>query len=78
MDYLSQHPTISECCVLGLPDKTYGEAVCAIIVPNPGLRKTDEEETRPALTLGELSIWAKERLAPYKVSQHIHFFEVLL
>ncbi|KZV26078.1 malonate--CoA ligase [Dorcoceras hygrometricum] len=74
---LLEHPTISECCVLGLPDKTYGEAVCAIIVPNPGLRKQDEEETRPALTLGELSIWAKERLAPYKIPTRLLLWESL-
>lgn len=74
---LLEHPTISECCVLGLPDKTYGEAVCAIIVPNPGLRKTDKEETRPALTLAELSIWAKERLAPYKIPTRLLVWESL-
>ncbi|XP_073285179.1 probable CoA ligase CCL8 [Primulina huaijiensis] len=74
---LLEHPIISECCVLGLPDKTYGEAVCAIIVPNPGLRKTDVEETRPALTLGELSIWAKERLAPYKIPTRLLLWESL-
>ncbi|CDY28376.1 BnaC01g35460D [Brassica napus] len=29
---LLEHPTVAECCVLGLPDKDYGEAVTAIIM----------------------------------------------
>lgn len=79
-----QHPAVSECCVLGLPDKTYGEAVTAIIVPEAELKKRREEELKPAISLEELCTWAKERLAPYKVkplyqSLHSPFpFTVLL
>jgi len=58
---------VSECCVLGLPDKTYGEAVCAIIVPQEEVKRRRQEEMKPALTLEELRMWAKEKLAPYKV-----------
>ncbi|KAJ8552922.1 hypothetical protein K7X08_020315 [Anisodus acutangulus] len=36
---LLEHPAISECCVLGLPDKDYGEVVCAIVVPYTAQRK---------------------------------------
>lgn len=63
-----QHPAISECCVLGLPDKTYGEAVTAIIVPNMEIKTSREKESKPAITLDELRSWAKEKLAPYKVN----------
>jgi malonyl-CoA/methylmalonyl-CoA synthetase len=46
---------------LGLPHKEYGEIVGAIIVPEA------DEESKPALSLEELSTWAKDKLAPYKV-----------
>ncbi|KAF9615673.1 hypothetical protein IFM89_026055, partial [Coptis chinensis] len=63
---LLQHPVVSECCVLGLPDKAYGEAVCTIIVPEESAKKRGAEEGKPAITLEELQAWAKEKLAPYK------------
>lgn len=53
--------------MLGLPDKDYGEVVGAIIVPREDAKKKAEQESKPVLTLEELSSWAKERLAPYKV-----------
>ncbi|KAL2243324.1 UNVERIFIED_CONTAM: Malonate--CoA ligase [Sesamum indicum] len=74
---LLEHPTISECCVLGLPDKDYGEAVCAIIIPNPEIKRKREEELKPALTLEELSMWAKEKLAPYKIPNCLLLWESL-
>lgn len=53
--------------MLGLPDKAYGEVVCAIVVPDADLKQKREAESKPALTLQELCDWAKEKLAPYKV-----------
>lgn len=70
-----QNPAVSECCVLGLPDKAYGEVVCAIIVPDAETKQKRDEELKPALTLEELSSWAKDRLAPYKVHQFSPFLE---
>ncbi|KAG5537726.1 hypothetical protein RHGRI_024996 [Rhododendron griersonianum] len=72
---LLEHPAVSECCVLGLPDKTYGEAVSAIIVPEAELKKNRAEELKPAIGLEELCTWAKERLAPYKVKPLLHHVE---
>ncbi|XP_056845319.1 malonate--CoA ligase isoform X3 [Raphanus sativus] len=63
---LLEHPTVAECCVLGLPDKDYGEAVTAIIVAECGAKRKREEESKPVLTLEELCGWAKDKLAPYK------------
>ncbi|KAL9247342.1 hypothetical protein vseg_020783 [Gypsophila vaccaria] len=74
---LLEHPAVSECCVFGLPDKTYGEAVCAIIVPQEEIKKKREEESKPALTLEELSSWAKEKLAPYKLPTKLYLWESL-
>ena len=62
-----QHPNVQECCVLGLPDKDYGEAVSAIIVAEAEAKKRREEESRPAISLEELYTWAQDKLAPYKV-----------
>ncbi|CAN6925810.1 unnamed protein product [Brassica oleracea] len=62
---LLEHPTVAECCVLGLPDKDYGEAVTAIIVAESGAKRKREEESKPVMTLDELCGWAKDKLAPW-------------
>ncbi|KAF2559074.1 hypothetical protein F2Q68_00017599, partial [Brassica cretica] len=64
---LLEHPTVAECCVLGLPDKDYGEAVTAIIVAEAGAKRKRDDESKPVMTLEELCGWAKDKLAPYKV-----------
>ncbi|XP_030526506.1 probable CoA ligase CCL8 [Rhodamnia argentea] len=74
---LLEHPVVAECCVLGLPDKDYGEAVCAIIVPEAELKQNGGEELKPALTLKELSTWAKDRLAPYKLPTRMFLWDSL-
>ncbi|XP_042049483.1 probable CoA ligase CCL8 [Salvia splendens] len=74
---LLEHPTISECCVLGLPDKAYGEAVTAIVIPDAEIKRKGDEELKPALSLEELSTWAKEKLAPYKIPTRLLLWESL-
>ncbi|XP_049397934.1 probable CoA ligase CCL8 isoform X2 [Solanum stenotomum] len=74
---LLEHQAISECCVLGLPDKDYGEVVCAIVVPEAEVKRRRDEELKPALTLHELSDWAKEKLAPYKIPTRLFLWESL-
>lgn len=64
---LLQHPSVIECCVLGLPDKDYGERVCAIIVLQPNSKATPPDDSKPTMSLDELRTWAKDKLAPYKV-----------
>jgi malonyl-CoA/methylmalonyl-CoA synthetase len=66
---LLQHPAISECAVLGLPDKTYGEMVSAIVVVHEHVAAKAKPE--PALTLDTLQSWARERMAPYKIPAHL-------
>ncbi|KAG2729036.1 hypothetical protein I3843_01G227100 [Carya illinoinensis] len=72
-----EHPVVAECCVLGLPDKDYGEAVCAIIVPNADVKRKREEDLEPAITLEELCSWAKEKLAPYKLPTRLFLWDSL-
>lgn len=74
---LLEHPVIAECCVLGVPDKDYGEAVCAIIVPEAELKQNSGEELKPALTLNELTTWAKDKLAPYKLPTKMFLWDSL-
>lgn len=54
---LRTHPDITECAVVGIANPEWGEVVSAAVELVPGA----------TLSLGELRLWAKERLAPYKV-----------
>ena len=38
-----KHPQIEECCVIGVPDKTWGEAVRAVCVLANGSKLSAEE-----------------------------------
>ncbi|CAN6886433.1 unnamed protein product [Brassica oleracea] len=74
---LLEHPTVAECCVLGLPDKDYGEAVTAIIVAEAGAKRKRDDESKPVMTLEELCGWAKDKLAPYKLPTRLLIWESL-
>ncbi|XP_068652022.1 probable CoA ligase CCL8 [Aristolochia californica] len=74
---LLEHPVVSECCVLGLPDKDYGEVVCAVIVPVADAKRRGAEDLKPVLNLGELQEWAKEKLAPYKIPTRLFLWDSL-
>ncbi|XP_004302888.1 PREDICTED: malonate--CoA ligase [Fragaria vesca subsp. vesca] len=74
---LLEHPSVEECCVLGLPDKDYGEIVCAIVVPDEEAKRKQEEEKRPAISLEELCSGAKHKLAPYKLPTRLFVWDSL-
>jgi acyl-CoA synthetase (AMP-forming)/AMP-acid ligase II len=40
---LSQHPSVSSCAVIGLPDLLWGERVHAVVVLRPGMTATEDE-----------------------------------
>ncbi|XP_038999825.1 malonate--CoA ligase-like isoform X2 [Hibiscus syriacus] len=73
---LLQHPDIAECCVFGLPDKFYGEAVSAIVVLESE-RKRKLEESNSAFSLEDLCNWAKDKLAPYKLPTRLMLWDSL-
>ncbi|KAF3783972.1 Malonate--CoA ligase [Nymphaea thermarum] len=73
----ASHPVVSECCVLGLPDLDYGEAVCAIIVPAADAKTKENGEFMPAISLKELQSWAKDKLAPYKLPTRLFLWSSL-
>ncbi|MED6112640.1 putative CoA ligase ccl8 [Stylosanthes scabra] len=72
-----EHQAVSECCVLGLPDKDYGEVVGAIIVPEADVKRKRDEESKPVLSLEELSTWAKDKIAPYKIPTKLFVWDSL-
>ena len=62
-EFLYRHPKVQDVQVVGLPDKRYGEELCAWIV------------TRPGETLGEDEVrdFCKGKIAHYKVPRYIRF-----
>ena len=64
---LYHHPAIAEVAVLGTPHEQWGEAVTAVVALNPGA----------ALTLAELSAFARDKLAGYKIPLRLEFIDAL-
>jgi malonyl-CoA/methylmalonyl-CoA synthetase len=62
---LLSHPCIAECAVIGLPDPTWGEVICAAAVLHGG----------QTLDLVELKDWCADKLSEYKLPRSL---EVLL
>jgi malonyl-CoA/methylmalonyl-CoA synthetase len=54
---LREHPAIAECAIVGVEDEEWGQRLCAAVELRAGA----------ALGLDDLTAWARERLAPYKL-----------
>ena len=59
---LKSHPAVIDAAVVGVPDDRFGEAVAAMVEPDPG---------RPVPTEAELTEHVKARLAGYKAPRRI-------
>ena len=64
-EFLYRHPKVQDVQVFGVPDRRYGEVVCAWIKLKPGER-CDAEAIRT---------FCREQIAHFKVPQHIRFVE---
>jgi long-chain acyl-CoA synthetase len=64
---LYTQPTVEECAVIGLPDKEWGEKVCAYIVPKPGKE----------LSINEVKANLKALLSPFKVPKQFEIIQEL-
>jgi len=64
---LMSHPDILEAATIGLPDAKRGETVKSFVVVRPGA----------TLTVDQVSAYARENLAPYKVPRTIEFRDSL-
>jgi acyl-CoA synthetase (AMP-forming)/AMP-acid ligase II len=64
---LHEHPAVAEAAVVGLPDESLGERVCAVIVPTGG----------EPVTLEQIRAFAAARLAGFKCPEALYLADEL-
>ncbi|MDA1161673.1 MAG: AMP-binding protein [Planctomycetota bacterium] len=66
-ELIKQHPSVQTCAVVGVPDRKYGELVCAWIVPAAGCSPVIED----------LKSFCREKLSGYKVPREFRMCDAL-
>jgi long-chain acyl-CoA synthetase len=64
---LHRMPGVADCAIFGIPNEEYGEAVCAVVQPQPGID----------LTEGDVKAYLSGRVAGYKMPRRIEFLSEL-
>ena len=64
---LFSHPGVADVAVISVPDETYGEAVFAVVVANPGAR----------LVAADLIAHCRDRIGGYKIPRRFAFVDAL-
>lgn len=62
-----RHPGVLEVAVVGVPDERFGEALCAVIVPSPGI----------TLSPQEIIAHCRSHIGGYKIPRRITFSDAL-
>jgi fatty-acyl-CoA synthase/long-chain acyl-CoA synthetase len=65
-EQIMKHPKVADCAVIGLPDKTWGEKVAAVIKLKSGETSTEEEMIN----------YCKEMMSHYKAPKTVIFADV--
>jgi len=60
------HPSVKEVCVIGVPDKKWGETIKAVVVLKGGIEGTDELKE-------EIMAFCREKIAAYKRPRSVDF-----
>ena len=60
-EFLYRHPKIQDVQVIGVPDRKYGEEICAWVVPKPGV----------TLTAEEVRAFCEGQIARYKIPRYV-------
>jgi fatty-acyl-CoA synthase len=66
-EFLFRHPKVQQVQVFGVPDKKYGEEICAWFVLKPGKQATE----------AEIRAYCHDQIAHFKVPRYIRFVEQL-
>jgi hypothetical protein len=64
-EFLYHHPAVSDVQVIGVPDKKYGEELCAWIILKGGQQASGDD----------IRAFCEGKIAHYKVPRHIRFVE---
>jgi long-chain acyl-CoA synthetase len=66
-EVIARHPSVAQVAVIGLPDPTYGEEVCAV------LKLADDSSGRPTSeVVDEVMVWSRDHLAGHKCPRIVH------
>jgi malonyl-CoA/methylmalonyl-CoA synthetase len=77
---LLEHPRVREVSVVGVPDDAYGEvgvAVAALESDGTEARSDEERKRADAEDASALRLWAREKMAEYKVPRAFVFVDAI-